>query len=104
MPLSVLTGERSPADPWSSRDRLLAVALTQLDAALCSGCGQPQWVGFDPMVGWEVPDAPLKCHACAARNASAAAWDKTAGEDAAKDRDALRWPVHPHHPDKHSSA
>lgn len=88
-------GDRDPGRSWSSRDRALAVALTQLESALCSGCGQPQWLAFDPALSWEVDDDPLRCHPCTARDRAASDWLRP-GEDGAsrvEHPQALRWSV-----------
>lgn len=37
----MLNGERDPGTRWAHRDTVLAVALTEYEAGLCAGCGQP---------------------------------------------------------------
>ena len=91
-----MKGERPPTGRWSSRDALLAVALTQLEAALCPGCGQPQWIGFDHEVEWDVP-GPVRCFPCTARDKAADAFVKAArgpdGNGTVEAPEALRWPI-----------
>ena len=98
MPLSVLSGERRPGDYWSSRDAQLATALTQLEAQLCPGCGQPQWLAFDPAQNWEVDDEPDRCHPCTAREGTAQRWldANTTEKHGPEVPSALRWAVRPY--------
>ena len=92
MPLSVLTGERKPGEAWSSRDGQLATALTQLEAQLCPGCGQPQWLAFDYHIEWECDDDPWRCRPCTTREKTAQRWLNAAGDDV-EVPSALRWDV-----------
>ena len=94
----MLRGERAPTQVWSSRDRALAVALTELEAALCSGCGQPQWLAFDPALSWEVDDEPLRCFPCTYRDQAATEWMRPAGDGGSQveQPQALRWSVRQH--------
>lgn len=66
-PLSVIRGERRPGQRWTDRDALLLQALTYYEASLCSGCGQPMWLGMDPDTEghWKAP-LPTRCHPCTA--------------------------------------
>ena len=97
----MLSGERKPGDYWTSRDAQLATALTQLEAQLCPGCGQPQWLAFDPANEWFVDDAPDRCFPCTYREGAAQAWlDANTTDKAGPDvPGALRWSVHLHNPD-----
>lgn len=47
----------------------MAVALEVYERNTCPDCGHPTRIAFDPdMDGWfEVPDDPVICYACAAR-------------------------------------
>lgn len=96
VPWTVLRGERPPTGRWSSRDALLAVALTQLEASLCPGCGQPQWLAFDHEVEWDVP-GPMRCFPCTTRDQAASAFMKSSrgadGEVHVDAPEALRWPI-----------
>lgn len=66
-PLEFFGIERQGA--WTIRDRQLAVALEVYERNTCPDCGHPTRIAFDPdMDGWfEVPDDPVICYACAAR-------------------------------------
>lgn len=52
---------------WTEEDRAWAIALLELHADTCGGCGQPLSQSTDPDAegGYEVPD-PTRCHACTA--------------------------------------
>jgi uncharacterized cysteine cluster protein YcgN (CxxCxxCC family) len=50
---------------WGSTGRALAVALTDYEASLCDGCGQPVHLSMDPEnEGHWVAPLPMRCHAC----------------------------------------
>lgn len=94
MPLSVLAGDTRPGDHWTARDRELALALTEIEDAQCKGCGQPQWLAFDPNVSWDVDDDPWRCHPCTAREQAAEEWAKGTPEGSSIPQpSALRWSV-----------
>lgn len=61
-PLTLLTGE--PPDWSDERNRMLAVALTVMEAEVCS-CGTPSWIGqsSDRNIIFDV-DSTV-CHGCA---------------------------------------
>ena len=67
MPLSVFRGQRRPGATWTSKDRLLALALHAYEADLCSGCGQPMDDSMSEGAedAYTVP-APHRCHGCTA--------------------------------------
>ena len=88
-------GERSPGEHWTTRDRELAIALEQLDGSLCSGCGQPQWLAFDPSLSWDVDDKPYRCFPCTYLETSAAEF--MGGERPPEHPSALRWTVRQYH-------
>lgn len=50
---------------WNDQDRAWAIALLQVEADTCPGCGQPRSESMHPDAegGYEV-DAPTRCHAC----------------------------------------
>ena len=56
------TGKR-----WSAADRLLAVALTELEACLCSGCGHPKDRAYHPGSTGHYEPRSVVCNACAAQ-------------------------------------
>ena len=65
VPLSTIRTGRSPRR-WLLADRLLAVALTEYEDGLCSGCGQPRDRAWnDDMVGMYEPHTGT-CAACLA--------------------------------------
>ena len=52
---------------WGATDRALALALTEYEANLCDGCGQPMHESMDPATeGQWVAPLPMRCHACTA--------------------------------------
>lgn len=58
--------ERSPADRWTHKDRLLALALQGFEDDLCE-CGHPRAESMDPAnEGRYSAPAPSRCHACTA--------------------------------------
>ena len=55
-------------DPeWTEEDRAWAIALLEVEADTCSGCGQPlsETTRAEAEGGYEVPP-PTRCHACTA--------------------------------------
>ncbi len=56
---------------WTQEDTDLAVALTELEADRCDGCGHPR----SESMAREAEDGyraePIRCHACAARDRKA---------------------------------
>lgn len=93
MSWSVLRGDTAPGERWSSRDGLLAVALTQYEASLCSGCGIPQHLSFDASLSWET-DGPYVCQPCVAKSTEEAAFLT----EEVQHRHAYRWSVRQYHP------
>lgn len=69
MPPSVLTGRVVlPGQPlWTKEDTDLAVALTEIEADRCGGCGQPRSESMDPANEYAYRADPLRCFSCAAR-------------------------------------
>lgn len=56
---------------------MLAQALTQYEALLCGGCGQPSWLSMDPdnERRWFAP-LPSRCYACTAIDHRVHEYDK----------------------------
>lgn len=50
---------------WTEEDRAWAIALGELHADTCQGCGQPLSESTSPDAegGYDVP-APTRCHSC----------------------------------------
>lgn len=73
---------------WSYPDRALAMALDVYEDGLCGGCGHPTHLTMDQanQRDW-VADAPVRCHACTAREKKAAEYGD------ARQPGALRFPV-----------
>lgn len=62
----MMRGQREPSGRWSQPDRLLALALTEYEQGLCSGCGQPRIRSInDDIDGYLVAHRYL-CHGCKA--------------------------------------
>ena len=58
---------REPGKAWLPSDVMLALALTEYEAGLCDGCGQPMHQSMDPETeGRWVAPPPARCHACTA--------------------------------------
>lgn len=63
----MLRSGRKPGQAWLPSDVLLALALTEYEAGLCDGCGQPMHLSMDPETeGKWVAPLPTRCHACTA--------------------------------------
>lgn len=83
MPPSVLLGRVvAPGAPlWTQVDTDLAVALAEIDADRCPGCGHQRTESMDPDHEYAFAADPLRCHACATRertakgNVDAGGWD-----------------------------
>lgn len=50
---------------WSSRDRGLAEALTELEDQKCSGCGHPRELAWNPETNGWWDHHEVVCEACA---------------------------------------
>ena len=82
---------------WDDESRALLLALAEVEAGECSGCGMPLEECMSPEAdpnnragGWTYEGgAPHRCHACSARERSVDAFAKSGGSVTA----ALRWPV-----------
>ena len=73
MPPSALLGLAVPsgAPPWRQVDSDLAIALTEIEADECPGCGHPRDESMDPANEFAYLAEPVRCHACAARDRAA---------------------------------
>ncbi len=59
---------------WSDEDLALALALLDVEADSCPGCGMPQSVVMAPEAEQRfAPGPPIRCHYCTARSQSAKA-------------------------------
>lgn len=47
------------------KDRAVALALSEYEAGLCPGCGEPVAECYDADSAYDVPD-PIRCHSCTA--------------------------------------
>jgi hypothetical protein len=63
VPWSVFTGARTPGERWTEQDTLLAAALVEYEAGLCSGCGHPLDESTPEKHRYESPP-PRRCQAC----------------------------------------
>lgn len=61
----MLHGIRAPGERWTETDTLLAVALVEYEAGLCSGCGHPLEESTPERHRFEAPP-PKRCQACTA--------------------------------------
>ena len=71
MPPSVLRGRVDDPLTWTQEDTDLAVALAEIEAERCSGCGHPVTDTMDPDLEFEWEAEALRCHSCAARDRAA---------------------------------
>lgn len=83
MPRSVFLGRPVPAagEPlWLEEDRNWALALLQVEAEQCPGCGQPWAEASDREneFAWRAEIA--RCHACAAGHRAVANHEKAGGD------------------------
>lgn len=63
---------------WLDDDRDWALALLDLEADACDGCGQPRSESMDRENEYAYKAEPVRCHACAAL--ARATRDFTAGD------------------------
>lgn len=80
VPHSILTG-RVVADGqplWTAQDTALAVALTAIEAATCA-CGHDRRESMDSANEYGYVAEAVRCHACAARDRAAEAYQKQDG-------------------------
>ena len=84
---------------WDEESRGLLVALADLEASSCDGCGHPLEESMSPdgdrgnRAGthyYEADPAPHRCHACAARERAVDAYAKQPGAHVTQ---SLRWGV-----------
>lgn len=78
-------GQRKPGARWTPTDWALAQALTQFEAMICSGCGQPMHESMDPEnEGRYVAPPPSRCYACTAVHHKVADYEKADAPEALK--------------------
>ena len=67
---SVLAGRMPrPGEPaWTQDDADLAVALMEIEADTCPGCGWDRGVSMDAANELAFEAEPVRCHACATRD------------------------------------
>ena len=82
MPLSVFTGHRPADGRWTADDTALAVALHQIEALECSGCGQDRTATMNTAHEFDWQVEAVRCHACAARERYAESHMKNGGSAA----------------------
>lgn len=59
------------APPWPIEDLALVIALQDVEASICDGCGHPLAESTDPVnEGRYRPDLPVRCWACTALGAA----------------------------------
>lgn len=71
----------APGEPlWTGEDRAWALALLELEADTCSGCGQSISESMDPdrEDAWRAE--VLRCHACTAAARHVESWQKQGGD------------------------
>ena len=93
VPRSIFLGRvPAPDEPlWSDEDREWALALLDVEADTCGGCGQPLSESYLPENEYAYTVTPSRCHACAAMSRTSRQFLDGAGTNAA---DGLRFHVH----------
>lgn len=78
VPHSVFTGRvvLPGTSAWTATDTALAVALQRVEALRCPGCGHDRRESMDAANEFAYAASPMRCHACAARERTAAAHAK----------------------------
>jgi hypothetical protein len=82
VPRSVFLGRPWPAPGeslWLDEDREWALALLDLEADTCPGCGQPHHEASDPANEGRYTASPHRCHACATVTKAVRAWRESGG-------------------------
>jgi hypothetical protein len=64
---------------WLDEDREWAMALVDIEADTCHGCGQPRTESLDPANEGHYSASPHRCHACAAMSRAVRAWSDAGG-------------------------
>lgn len=74
MPHSIFTGRivREGEPQWTQDDTDMALALLELEAEKCPGCGHSKVDTFDPENEFGFVAEAVRCHACATRDREAA--------------------------------
>lgn len=65
---------------WTDEDRAWALALQQVEAETCSGCGQALAEGLDPELEEHWRAEVLRCHACATGARHVDGWQHGGGD------------------------
>lgn len=81
---------------WTDEDREWALALLQVEAELCRGCGQPIGESTDPALEELWRAEVIRCHACATAGRHIESWQKEGGDAHGANvhvirREALPW-------------
>ena len=66
---------------WTQDDADLAIALLEVEADECPGCGVPRAESMAPESEFRYTVEPVRCHACAAREREATRLAKDDGWD-----------------------
>jgi hypothetical protein len=70
-----------PGEPlWTDDDRAWALALLEVEAEVCRGCGQPLAESTDPALEEAWTAEVIRCHACATGGRKAEAFQKSGGD------------------------
>lgn len=64
---------------WTDDDRAWALALLQVEAETCAGCGQPLGETTDPALEEAWRAEVIRCHACATASRQAEAFQTGGG-------------------------
>ncbi|MFD0570132.1 hypothetical protein ACFQ0T_14025 [Kitasatospora gansuensis] len=63
---------------WTAEDRAWALALLEVEAQACSGCGHPLAETLDPELEDRWAAEALRCHACATAARHVDRWQNAA--------------------------
>jgi hypothetical protein len=81
---------------WTDEDQAWALALLQVEAETCRGCGQPLGESTDADLEELWQAEVIKCHACVTAGHRAESWQKSGGSQHGANihvtrREALPW-------------
>lgn len=82
VPRSIFLGRPWPAPGealWLDEDRDYALALLEVEALTCHGCGQPRDESSDPANEFNYTAEPHRCHSCSAISKATRAWSSDGG-------------------------